>query len=95
MKEWKSLLFPFKDSALRTTIYDAMDRALGKKFRLYDLRAFYASYMSLKGMLGQIIDLLQGRVPSRKFQVLARHYLAVNIRELREIYDRASLTVLS
>jgi intergrase/recombinase len=72
-----------------------MDRALGKKFRLYDLRAFYASYMSLKGMLGQIIDLLQGRVPSRKFQVLARHYLAVNIRKLREIYDRASLTVLS
>jgi intergrase/recombinase len=72
-----------------------MDRALGKKFRLYDLRAFYASYMSLKGMPRQIIDLLQGRVPSKKFQVLARHYLAVNIRELREIYDRAGLTVLS
>jgi hypothetical protein len=95
MKEWKSLLFPFKDSALRATIYDAMDRALGKKFGLYDLRAFYASYMSLKGMPGQIIDLLQGRVPSREFQVLARHYLAVNIRELKEIYDRAGLTVLS
>jgi integrase len=92
--EWKSLLFPFKDSALRAAIYDAMDRALGRRFRLYDLRAFFASYMSLKGVPGQIIDLLQGRVPPREFQVLARHYLAVNIRELREVYDKAGLIVL-
>jgi integrase len=93
--EWKSLLFPFKDSALRAAIYDAMDRALGRRFRLYDLRAFYASYLSLKGVPGQIIDMLQGRVPPREFQVLARHYLAVNIRELRDVYDRAGLTVIS
>jgi integrase len=92
--EWRNLLFPFKDSALRAAIYDAMDRALGRRFRLYDLRAFYASYMSLKGVPGQIIDLLQGRVPPREFQVLARHYLAVNIRELREVYERAGLTVI-
>jgi integrase len=92
--EWRNLLFPFKDSALRAAIYDAMDRALGRRFRLYDLRAFYASYMSLKGVPGQIIDLLQGRVPPREFQVLARHYLAVNIRELREVYDRAGLAVI-
>jgi len=92
--EWRNLLFPFKDSALRAAIYDAMDRALGRRFRLYDLRAFYASYMSLKGVPGQIIDLLQGRVPPREFQVLARHYLAVNIRELRDVYDRAGLTVI-
>jgi intergrase/recombinase len=87
-------LFPFKDSALRAAIYDAMDRALGRRFRLYDLRAFFASYMSLKGVPGQIIDLLQGRVPPREFQVLARHYLAVSVRELRDIYDRAGLIVL-
>jgi integrase len=92
--EWRNLLFPFKDSALRAAIYDAMDRALGRRFRLYDLRAFYASYMSLKGVPGQIIDLLQGRVPPREFQVLARHYLAVNVRELRDVYDKAGLTVI-
>jgi integrase len=92
--EWRNLLFPFKDSALRAAIYDAMDKALGRRFRLYNLRAFYASYMSLKGVPGQIIDLLQGRVPPREFQVLARHYLAVNIRELRDVYDRAGLTVV-
>jgi integrase len=95
VSEWKNLLFPFKDSALRAAIYDAMERALGRRFRLYDLRAFYASYMSLKGVPGQIIDLLQGRVPPREFQVLARHYLAVNIRELRDVYDKASLIVLT
>jgi integrase len=95
VNEWRNLLFPFKDSALRAAIYDAMDRALGRRFRLYDLRAFFASYMSLKGVPGQIIDLLQGRVPPREFQVLARHYLAVNIRELREVYDRAGLTVIN
>jgi integrase len=94
VSEWKSLLFPFKDSALRAAIYDAMDRALSRRFRLYDLRAFYASYMSLRGVPGQIIDLLQGRVPPREFQVLTRHYLAVNIRELREVYDRAGLSVI-
>jgi integrase len=94
VSEWRNLLFPFKDSALRAAIYDAMDRTLGRRFRLYDLRAFYASYMSLKGVPGQIIDLLQGRVPPREFQVLARHYLAVNIRELRDVYDRAGLTVI-
>jgi integrase len=94
VSEWKNLLLPFKDSALRAAIYDAMERALGRRFRLYDLRAFYASYMSLKGVPGQIIDLLQGRVPPREFQVLIRHYLAVNIRELREVYDRAGLAVI-
>jgi integrase len=94
VSEWRNLLFPFRDSALRVTIYDAMDRALGRRFRLYDLRAFYASYMSLKGVPGQIIDLLQGRIPPREFQVLARHYLAINVKEFRDVYDRAGLTML-
>jgi integrase len=93
--EWRNLLFPFRDSALRASIYEAMDRALGRRFRLYDLRAFYATYMSLKGIPGQVIDILQGRVPPKEFQVLTRHYLAFNIKELREIYDRAGLIVLN
>jgi integrase len=95
VNEWRNLLFPFRDSALRVTIYDAMDRALGRRFRLYDLRAFFASYLSLRGVPGQLVDIIQGRVPPREFQVLARHYLAVNIRELREVYDKAGLSVLS
>jgi intergrase/recombinase len=50
--------------------------------------------MSLRGVPGQIIDILQGRVPPREFQISTRHYLAVNLRELREVYDRAGLVVL-
>jgi integrase len=92
--EWKNLLFPFRDSALRASIYEAMDRVLGRRFRLYDLRAFYATYMSLKGIPGQVIDILQGRVPPKEFQILTRHYLAFNIKELRDIYDKAGLVVL-
>jgi len=94
VSEWRNLLFPFKDSALRASIYNAMDKVLGKRFRLYDLRAFYATYMSLRGIPGQIIDLLQGRVPPKEFQILTRHYLAFNIRELRDIYDKAGLEIL-
>jgi integrase len=94
VSEWKTLLFPFKDSALRASIYKAMDRVLGRRFRLYDLRAFYATYMSLKGIPGQIIDILQGRVPPKEFQILTRHYLAFNIKELRDIYDKAGLEIL-
>ncbi len=94
ISEWRNLLFPFKDSALRASIYNAMDKVLGKRFRLYDLRAFYATYMSLRGIPGQIIDLLQGRVPPKEFQILTRHYLAFNIKELRDIYDKAGLEIL-
>jgi len=94
VSEWKTLLFPFKDSALRASIYKAMDRVLGRRFRLYDLRAFYATYMSLKGIPGQVIDILQGRVPPKEFQILTRHYLAFNIKELRDIYDKAGLEIL-
>ena len=91
---WKELLFPFKDSTLRASIYAAMDKALGRRFRLYDLRAFFASYMSLKGVPGQVIDILQGRVPPREFRVLAQHYLAFSLEDLRRMYDQAGLSVL-
>lgn len=91
---WRELLFPFKDSTLRASIYDAMDKALGRRFRLYDLRAFFASYMSLRGVPGQVIDILQGRVPPREFRVLTQHYLAFSLEDLRRIYDQAELRVL-
>ena len=94
VKEWKQKLFPFKDYELRQEIYRASEKVLGRQIRLYDLRSFFASYMSLKGVPGQIIDLLQGRVPPREFEVLQRHYLAISIGQLREIYDRAGLVVL-
>ena len=94
INKWRKKLFPFKDYELRQEIYRASEKVLGRQIRLYDLRSFFASYMSLKGVPGQIIDLLQGRVPPREFEVLQRHYLAISIEQLREIYDKAGLVVL-
>jgi len=91
---WRRKLFPFKDYELRQEIYRASEKAIGRQIRLYDLRAFFASYMSLRGVPGQIIDLLQGRVPPKEFEVLQRHYLAISIGQLREIYDKTELVVL-
>ena len=95
LEHWKRKLFPFKDYELRQEIYRASEKAIGRRIRLYDLRAFFASYMSLKGVPGQIIDLLQGRVPPKEFEVLQRHYLAISIEQLKEIYDKAGLIVLN
>jgi len=94
IKEWKKRLFPFADYVLRREIYTASEKAIGRQIRLYDLRSFFASYMSLKGVPGQIIDILQGRVPPKEFEILQRHYLAISIEQLRKIYDKANLVVL-
>ena len=94
INEWRQLLYPFREGALRSAIYAAMDKALGWRFKLYELRAFYATYMSLKGIPGQVIDLLQGRVPPREYKILIQHYLAFNLEDLRRLYDKASLNIL-
>jgi len=93
-EEWKQLLFPFKESTIRATIYDAMDKVLGRRFKLYGLRTFFATYMSIKKVPGQIIDIIQGREPPKQFKILVKHYLAFTIEELRKIYDKANLTTL-
>jgi len=94
VESWKTLLFPFKDSAIRSSIYDAMDKTLGRRFKLYDFRAFYASYMSLRGVPGQVIDILQGRMPPSEFRILTQHYLAFQVEDLKKIYDQAGLSIL-
>ncbi len=94
IKHWRNKLFPFKGYELRQEIYRASEKAIGRRIRLYDLRAFFASYMSLKGVPGQVIDLLQGRTLPREFEVLQRHYLTTSIEQLRELYDKAELIVL-
>ena len=86
--EWKSKLFPMKDRVIRQIIYEAMDEALGHRFRLYDLRVFFATYMTKQGVPPQVINILQGRAPPREFKVMQQHYLALSIEDLREYYDK-------
>jgi len=88
LEAWESRLFPFKDYELRREIYRAMDRALGRRFRLYDLRAFFSTYMTKNGVSPLVVNVLQGRMPPREFRILQKHYLPISLDDLREIYER-------
>ena len=93
--DWSLKLFPFKPSHLRAEIYKAMDEALGRRFRIYDLRGFFFSYMTAKGVSPYVVNLLQGRVPPKEYRLAQMHYLAIGEKELKEIYDKAGLSVLA
>ena len=92
--DWSLKLFPFKPAHLRAEIYKAMDKALGRRFRIYDLRGFFFSYLTAKGMSPYVVNLLQGRMPPKEYRLAQMHYLAISEGELREIYDRVGLSVL-
>ncbi len=86
-------LFPKKPRNLRLEIYKAMDRALGYRFTLYDLRHFWISYMNYKGVNPLIVEVLAGHKPPF-FRVTTDFYLAAWIKEWREEYDKAELKIL-
>ena len=86
--KWRKKLLPFKEWSLRHEIYEAMDKALGFRFRLYDLRAFFSAYMTKNGVSPLVINILQGRVPPREFRILQQRYLPFTEEDLREIYSK-------
>lgn len=88
IETWKAKLFPFREDVLRTEIKEAMRRALGREFRLYDLRSFFASYMLKRGVSPMIVNLLQGRVPPQQFRILQDHYFVISDIELQQYYDK-------
>jgi len=88
LAKWEASLFPFKDRDLKYEIYKAMKKALGKRFRLYDLRAFFSAYMTAKGVSPLVINVLQGRLPPKEFQILQKRYLPITIDSLKEIYEK-------
>ena len=56
-----------------------------------DLRDFFSQEMGKALIPDRFIDIFQGRSPR---SVLAKHYTPQGLRLLREIYDKANLTVL-
>nr|WP_252183452.1 site-specific integrase [Sulfolobus islandicus] len=94
LEKWKAKLFPYKDDVLRRKIYEAMDRALGKRFELYALRRHFATYMQLKKVPPLAINILQGRVGPNEFRILKENYTVFTIEDLRKLYDEAGLVVL-
>ncbi|BDC18203.1 tyrosine-type recombinase/integrase [Acidianus sp. HS-5] len=92
---WKQKLFPFQLADLRASIKEGMRRVLGKEFRLYDLRSFFASYMIKNGVSPMIINLLQGRAPPAQFQILQNHYFVMSEIELQKVFDEKGPKLLS
>ncbi|WP_311732940.1 tyrosine-type recombinase/integrase [Sulfurisphaera ohwakuensis] len=88
VEKWKSKLFPFQLQDIRYSIKQAMKKVLGKEFRLYDIRSFWASYMLKQGVSPMIINLLQGRAPPEQFKILQNHYFVISDIELQQIYDK-------
>jgi len=88
VEEWKVRLFPFDENDIRTEIKIAMRKVLGREFRLYDLRSFFASYMVKQGVSPLIVNLLQGRIPPQQFQILQDRYLNLSQKDLQEKYDQ-------
>jgi integrase len=88
VEKWKEKLFPFQLSDMRISIKEAMRKALGKEFRLYDVRSFWASYMLKQGISPMIINLLQGRAPPEQFKILQQHYFVISDIELQQIFDK-------
>ncbi len=56
------------------------------------LRFWFANEMARLGVPDRFIDAFQGRIPR---SVLARHYTDYSLENLKQIYDRAGLRVLS
>jgi integrase len=88
IEQWKARVFPFDDFGITNAIKKAMHSVLGREFRLYDLRSFFASYMLKQGVSPLIVNLLQGRSSPQQFEILEKHYFVLSIEELREIYDK-------
>jgi integrase len=88
IEEWKAKLFPFREDSLRVEIKEAMRKVLGKEFRLYDMRAFFTSYMIKQKVPGTIVNLLQGRAPPQEFRIMEENYFVISEIGLREWYDK-------
>ena len=88
VESWKAKLFPFREDNLRAEIREAMRKVLKKEFRLYDLRAFFTSYMVKQKVPGTIVNLLQGRAPPQQFRIMEEHYFTISEIELRDWYDK-------
>ncbi len=90
----RAKLFPYRPSRLRAAVYEAMDKALGRRFPLYSLRHFFTTYMTSRGVPPLYINVWQGRIPPREFKVMQQHYMGVWLEDLRRKYDSAGLCIL-
>nr|WP_011229449.1 site-specific integrase [Sulfolobus sp. NOB8H2]CAA09137.1 hypothetical protein [Sulfolobus sp. NOB8H2] len=94
VEKWRMKFFPFQLADLRAEVKEGM-RKVGKEFRLYDLRSFFASYMAKSGVSPFIINVLQGRMAPGQFKILQQHYFVISDIELKKIYEEKAPKLLS
>jgi site-specific recombinase XerD len=73
-------------------VFKKVSKKTGIRIYPHLLRAIFAREMSLKGVQDRYVDAFCGRVPG---SVLARHYSDFSPEVLKEIYDGASLKIIS
>jgi len=84
-------LFPFRN-AYRGVVFRIAHHKTGLHITPQTLRFWFANEMARLGVPDRFIDAFQGRIPR---SVLARHYTDYSLENLKAIYDRAGLKVLS
>jgi len=84
-------LFPLRSST-KSFIFVVAQKKTGLGIAPQDLRFWFANEMARLGVPDRFIDAFQGRIPR---SVLARHYTDYSLENLKQIYDRAGLRVLS
>ena len=85
----KGTLFPEKSTK---KIWAVARKKTGLNITPQVLREWFAQEMSKLGVPDRFIDAFQGRIPR---SVLARHYTDYSLENLKKIYDKAGLRVLS
>lgn len=94
LKSWKDnnpKLFPFARRDERKLWQLAREKT-GLNVTPQWLREWFCTEMTNLGVSDRYIDAFCGRVPK---SVLARHYTDYSLEKLKEIYDKAGLSVLS
>ncbi|MGC9135222.1 MAG: integrase, partial [Caldisphaera sp.] len=86
--------FPFQLADLRSEIKEGM-RRIGKEFRLYNLRSFFASYMAKARVSPFIINVLQERMSPGQFKILQQRYFIISDIEMKKIYEEKAPKLLN
>jgi len=76
----------------KSVLFTLAQKRTGLHITPQDLRFWFANEMARLGVPDRFIDAFQGRVPR---SVLARHYSDYSLENLRAIYERAGIKVLS
>ncbi|MEM3390461.1 MAG: integrase, partial [Thermoproteota archaeon] len=84
-------LFPIRGSH-KSVLFRIAHHKTGLHITPQTLRFWFANEMARLGVPDRFIDAFQGRIPR---SVLARHYTDYSLENLKTIYDRAGLKVLS